>query len=101
MGSEQLKKVQKHFYFIVFVKSSSSLLNQIGLLHAEKASVFLAATWPLFLFVVGNYLVKTQVTEQRVSKLLEMLPIFYIILVIFVGIDIISFLWHTGIVLKD
>jgi len=32
---------------IVFIKCTSSLLNQIGLLHAGKASVYLTAAWPL------------------------------------------------------
>lgn len=101
MSYEQLKRVQKHFYAIVFIKCTSSLLNQIGLLHAGKASMFLVVTWPLFLFIIGNYLVKILVTEQRAPKLLEMLPVFYIILIIFVGADIISFLWHIGIATMD
>ena len=80
MSEALVKKAQAHFYIMVFVKSVASLLTQIGLLHADKAPIYLVVGWPLFIFILGNYLVKTQVTAPRSEKLLKALPIFYIIL---------------------
>ena len=97
LSEEIVKQVQKHFYIMVFIKSLGSLLTQIGLLHTGEAPIFLVVGWPLFIFVAGNYLVKTQVTAQRAEKLLKALPVFYVILAVSVAMNIVSFLRYTGI----
>ncbi|MBM7854583.1 hypothetical protein JOC37_000956 [Desulfohalotomaculum tongense] len=93
---EVFQRVRKHFTLMLAIECLGSMLGQIGFWKAGESTLVLVVGLPLFIFLVGNHLIKTKLTEERAVKLSKYIPLLYCFLVLVVVGNIMSFLVKIG-----